>query len=54
MAKNYFQLNETVLSMDTDTQYIYPESINQLQIKRIKAIQGDVDSGDSTSDKNDF
>jgi hypothetical protein len=44
MAKNYFQLNEIVLSMDTDTQYVYPESINALQIKRIRSIQGDAEA----------
>lgn len=44
MAKNYFQLNEIVLSMDTDTQYIYPETINSLQIKRIRSTQNDAET----------
>lgn len=44
MAKNYFQLNEVVLSMDTETQYVFPEGINLLQIKRIRTLQGDIET----------
>lgn len=44
MAKNYFQLNEVVLSMETTDQYVWPESINQLSIKRIRTTSNDAET----------